>query len=260
MSNREDAPIDQTFTKYRTQGAYHWSFTYNEQLRRYNPRMHALYDVPLRLLRRHQGINKDKIGLEIGCGDGVLLYKVTQASGRIVGVDVTYDGLLLAQQQIESRTKRSPQLVNASCYHLPFPGQSFDYVVSVEVIEHLTEPDRYLSEIHRVLRLQGVIVLTTPHRTVDGQVQDPFHVHEYTGPELAASLRKHFPQVSVWGMCPAVLDRLYFRATGIAALDKVMRSVFKMVAKWGANPYLHLTTPAPKPGWANLVALCVTEG
>ena len=166
--------LEKTFTKYQTQGAYHWSCTYNERLRRYSPRSHALYDIPLRLLRQFHGFGDKKIGLDIGCGDGVTLYKVMLAGGRVIGVDLEYSGLALARKQIENRMKQTPELVNALCYHLPFPDQSFDYVLSVEVIEHLAKPDQFLSEIIRVLRPGGMVALTTPHRRENGILLDLF--------------------------------------------------------------------------------------
>ncbi|HKZ42949.1 MAG TPA: class I SAM-dependent methyltransferase, partial [Candidatus Hodarchaeales archaeon] len=255
--------FEKTFTKYQTQGAYHWSRTYNECLQRYSPRMHALYDVPFRLLRQYHGLGDQKIGLDIGCGDGVTLYKAMLAGGRIIGVDIEYSGLALARKQIENRMKQTPKLVNSSCYHLPFPDQSFDYVLSVEVIEHLAKPDQFLSEIRRVLRPGGIIVLTTPqrvslYRTERGIPQDPFHIHEYTGPELVTLLSEYFPEVSVWGMFPAPLDRLYFHATHIGILDKLVRGVFKLVAKWLFNPYALAITRSPNSRWSNLVAVCAT--
>ena len=46
---------------------------------------------------------------------------------------------------------------------IPFPSNSFDYVVCTEVIEHLWNPDNLLSEINRVLKTSGVLVLSTPN-------------------------------------------------------------------------------------------------
>jgi SAM-dependent methyltransferase len=248
------SPIEDQFTKYSERGAYHWSFTYNERLRRYDPRNHARYDLPLRLIRQFKGFDSEKLGLDIGCGDGVLLYKAMAAGGKVIGLDLSFGGLVQGKTEIEARLDQPPTLVNASCYDLPFPDNSFDYVLSVEVIEHLSEPDIYLQEINRVLRRGGVVALTTPHRTRSGVVQDPFHVREYTGPELTETLASHFSKVFVWGMYPASLDRLYYNATSVGVIDKLVRGAFKFCAKCLFNPYTFFTTDSPDYRWANLVA------
>src|SRR5262245_26550084 len=91
--------------KYEEAGAYHWSFTYNRRLIRYDPRNHARYDVPLRLIGRRLRM-RGSHGLEVGCGDGVLLYKAMLAGGSIVGLDASQSGLRLAQDEIQPRLGR----------------------------------------------------------------------------------------------------------------------------------------------------------
>lgn len=250
---------DKEFTRYAEREAYHWSLTYNKSFRRYSPRSHAFYDVPLRLLNRHRASNRCILGLDVGCGDGVMLYKASLAGKRTVGVDYSFDGLALARKQLEERGIARPNVVHASCYRLPFADNTFDYVSSVEVIEHLSEPEQYLREIRRVLRQGGAAVITTPHRSADGVLHDPFHVREYTGAELHSLLSEYFGRVTIWGMNSAALDRLYFRATGVKTLDKLVRGGFKVFAKWVVNPYLYNLTSSPDYGWGNLVALCSND-
>ncbi len=243
--------------KYTEQGAYHWSFTYNQQLRRYDPRNHARYDVPLRLLRRHGAFDGAKLGLEIGCGDGVLMYKTLRAGGRIIGLDLSRPGLGLAREEIGKRLGEKPALIHGSSYDLPIGSGAIDWALSVEVIEHLSDVSRYLGEIRRALKPGGLFALTTPHRTPSGVPQDPYHVREYDGAELAACLGEHFAKVSVWGMYPRVLDRMYFNALGVKPVDRVVRGAFKVLSKWVVNPYAQVLTTSPHFGWANLAALCV---
>lgn len=52
---------------------------------------------------------------------------------------------------------------------LPFDDTAFDYVFCIEVLEHVPEPFRTLSEIHRVLRPGGVLILSVPN---------PYHFKE----------------------------------------------------------------------------------
>ena len=92
--------------------------------------------------------------LDVGCGRGVS-YRYAK---RIVGVDIHLPSLKKARKICED-------VVHADARHpLPFKGGSFDTVVAVEVIEHLTKPDghKLLSEMERVSRHK--IILSTPNR------------------------------------------------------------------------------------------------
>jgi len=51
----------------------------------------------------------------------------------------------------------------ADAHHLPFRPESFSKVMMYEVIEHLENPKQALSEIHRVLKKEGILELTTPN-------------------------------------------------------------------------------------------------
>jgi SAM-dependent methyltransferase len=240
--------------KYVTDGAYHFATTYNPRLRRFDPRADARYEVPLALLRAHGALAPGKRGLDVGCGDGVMLYKILRAGGQVLGVDLSLAGLRIARAEIERRSGKPPALTRASATVLPFASGSVDFVTSIEVIEHLADAGGHLAEIRRVLRPGGVLVVTTPHRLASGELQDPYHVVEYDAASLAELLGRHFPSAEVRGMYPAFLDRIYYRASGLAPLDKVVRGGFKVISRWVVNPYVHMLKARPRTGWKNLVA------
>jgi len=68
--------------------------------------------------------------------------------------------------------------IKASAYYLPFRRDSFSYVISSDVIEHLREPTRMLAEIKMVFNGEGKIVITTPLRFIEEPL-DKMHVHEF---------------------------------------------------------------------------------
>jgi ubiquinone/menaquinone biosynthesis C-methylase UbiE len=212
--------------------------------------------VPLALLRAHAALGAGKRGLDVGCGDGVMMYKILRVGGTVLGVDLSLAGLRIARAEIERRKGEIPALARASTSALPLADRSVDFVTSIEVIEHLTDVDSHLAEVRRVLTPGGLLVVTTPHRLPSGALQDPFHVVEYDHAGLTAVLRRHFASVEVRGMYPPLLDRLYYHATGWAPLDKAARGGFKVVSRFIVNPYVHALKAQPHSDWRNLVASC----
>lgn len=88
---------------------------------------------------------------------------------------------------------------------LPFRTDSFDVATSFEVLEHLREQTRYLDEVGRVLRPDGVLLLSTPngaverlHNRVTGTF-NPYHIALRSTGELTALLRRHFKEVQIFG-------------------------------------------------------------
>jgi SAM-dependent methyltransferase len=231
--------MNNKFTKYEKKGAYHWSSLYDEGWMRSSPRLHARYDIPIWLLSQRMSLPKSR-GIDVGCGDGVLLYKVRRKGGVILGLDHSDEGLTLAREQLDRRNVFSGNLIKGSCYQIPLDSESVDYVTAIELIEHLDDVDAFLNETKRILRPGGWFVCTTPNREkgqAPDEVRDPFHVHEYIPRELQSALNKQFSEVEILGAYPEYLDRLYVRNRGSGILDKATRVFFRAVAFGISNPY-----------------------
>lgn len=134
--------------------------------------------------------------LDIACGTGYGLEILAAAARAVVGVDADWDAARTAASQ-------SRGVILGDGVRLPFPDAAFDAVTSFETLEHVEERDRFLSELHRVLKPDGVCVLSTPNanytQPVDGRPRNPFHVHEYTPDELARALDECFSGVELLG-------------------------------------------------------------
>jgi ubiquinone/menaquinone biosynthesis C-methylase UbiE len=96
------------------------------------------------------------------------------------------------------------EVADVTC--LPTPDCSYDLFVSFETIEHVRDDLALLREVKRVLKPDGTFLCSTPNRTVTnpgipitGRPYNPFHVREYTQPELEAVLRQVFPSVTFLG-------------------------------------------------------------
>ena len=76
-----------------------------------------------------------------------------------------------------------------------------DGIVCFEVIEHLVEQKSLLEESHRILKADGLLVISTPNRTFYTEERNdlnPFHSHEFNGEEFVSCLRSYFGKVEAY--------------------------------------------------------------
>jgi ubiquinone/menaquinone biosynthesis C-methylase UbiE len=131
--------------------------------------------------------------LDLGCGTGAFTAALAEAGARPVGVEVAETALHRAQADHPELEFRLAPIDGP----LPLEDCSFDLVWASEVIEHVADTARWLSEIRRVLAPKGRLLLTTPHharlaialRGVEPYA-DPLgdHLHLYTRRSLASLL------------------------------------------------------------------------
>ncbi len=102
-------------------------------------------------------VPEDKVVVDVGGGSGVLA-KLLGDTNAVVSSDISLKCVKNARK-LDARTRG---VVN-DAMNLPYSDASADVVACVELIEHLTDPDKCLSEIQRILKPGGILVLTTPN-------------------------------------------------------------------------------------------------
>ena len=102
---------------------------------------------------------KGKKFLEVGCGLGYFSNKASKIGANVTGIDI-------GPNLVEINKKKTPKGVFkvASASDLPFKDETFDVVLSTEVIEHVNNQKSALKEMCRVLKKNGILVITTPNR------------------------------------------------------------------------------------------------
>lgn len=95
--------------------------------------------------------------LDVGCGDGTFSHYIKNKFRRLYGAEIAKEAAHIAQKQGVFTTITD---LNSS---LSYKVNTFDAVTCLDVIEHLPDPRLLLAEIHRVLRPDGKLVLTTPN-------------------------------------------------------------------------------------------------
>src|SRR4051794_31924358 len=105
---------------------------------------------------------RDRVGrlLEMGYGSGVFMPELAQRCEELHGIDIhPHAGeveLRLAEHGVAAK------LARGSAENLPYDDATFDVVVAVSSLEFVTDINAATSEIHRVLRTTGCLVLVTP--------------------------------------------------------------------------------------------------
>lgn len=98
--------------------------------------------------------------LDIGCGNGSLSNFIAQQGHEVVGVEESESGVNIAQQSYPDC-----KFIAASIYDFPYDQleNSFDIIISTEVIEHLPYPRELAKVAKRCLKNDGTLILTTPY-------------------------------------------------------------------------------------------------
>jgi SAM-dependent methyltransferase len=142
--------------------------------------------------------------LDFGCGTGYGTAGLAEVAADITGVDIAPEAVEHARARYQGDTLRFETIGSIETTDLPFEDDTFDVVVSFQVIEHVDAVDRYLSEIRRVLRPGGTFLCVTPDRTLrlfpGQQPWNEFHVTEYAPAELGTLLSSTFADVELFGM------------------------------------------------------------
>jgi SAM-dependent methyltransferase len=130
--------------------------------------------------------------LEIGCGEGYgveLLYKnaenltlIDKSPYTAALINDKYPNTTIIQEKIPPLTQLA--------------SNSFDVVVSFQVIEHIKDAALYLEEIHRVLKPNGKAYISTPNalKTI---ARNPWHYKEYTFEDLSELFKKTFSEFTI---------------------------------------------------------------
>lgn len=102
-----------------------------------------------------------QLGLDLGCGPGINLPKLSAFSQRLVACDLSVDMLLQAQQLIHSQQLYQVETRCADAESLPFATASMDWVFSNLMIQWCNPVSHAIAEIYRVLKPGGVAVVST---------------------------------------------------------------------------------------------------
>ena len=146
-------------------------------------------------------ISRNSFVLEVGTGEGYGTKLLSEHFEKIVGLDVDEQTIVRARKKYGSG---NCVFTLYDGIRIPFEDNMFDAVISFQVIEHIQDEKNYVSEIYRILKTNGIFILTTPNRNLrlkPGQRPwNRFHVREYDPNELELVLKSKFSDVKIFGV------------------------------------------------------------
>ena len=151
-------------------------FKWNEEMvQRYDPEVYHLGSHPLIRWIERRRVNtiiqllepktEDKI-LEVGCGAGNIIEKIPL--GELFGIDLSTYILKKAKKRLGKKAK----IIQCSGDKLPFVDHYFDKVYCSEVLEHVPEPRAFLMEMTRVIKKEGMIIISVPNEILINKIKD----------------------------------------------------------------------------------------
>lgn len=184
-------------------------------------------------------LDKNDLVLDIGCNNGQQTLKAAKVVKKIIGIDV--DEKLLEIAKREAKRKRISNvtfLVVSAETKLKFRENSFDKVLFFDVLEHIENQNLALSEIWRVLKKDGLLLLSVPNKNTSWKrlqrsvglsyFSDPDHKREYSKAEITKLLENH--KFTILKMSPVVFDTPFAPIFDLVGGFSI--SVYKKLAAW----------------------------
>lgn len=144
--------------------------------------------------------NNDTV-LDLASGTGYGSYQLSRrVNGNVIGGDISASAIEGCSKKWTSQENLNFQVMDGTA--LPFADGFFNKVVSFETIEHTTKYHEMLNEFARVLKEDGIALISTPNILINspgGVVINKFHTQEFTYEELREILGQHFKNVKLYG-------------------------------------------------------------
>ena len=184
--------------------------------------------------------------LEEGCGLGHLVGQL-EPDFKTFGMDINHWALRQA-----AAAAAQTNLVCSLAGELPYPNLSFNAIISKHVVEHLPDPKKAVSEIGRILKPGGTLILATPNlssllKPLKGErwigYQDPTHISLHTpeewkemielaGMKIIKVFADGFWDVPYLRGIPAGIQKLFFGSLG--GFQAITGWVF-LPPRWGES-------------------------
>lgn len=169
------------FDKYKKKGAYHW-----QEIEK-NVEYRSLIQVVEKYLKPTHEV------LDIGCGDGAYLGFISGKIKSGEGVDADKTAAQLASEMFRKKSINNCTAQNLTIKearaHFMQNSKKFDIIWSMDVIEHLPDPNELIDTMLDLLKENGSALIGTP-LFITEELKSPYHVKEFSRSEISGMLTK----------------------------------------------------------------------
>lgn len=130
--------------------------------------LHKMNPVRLKFIKdiinKVYGTSVDKLSvLDIGCGGGLVSLPLSKLGAQVLGIDMSEKNVKIARAKAHSENLEAQFRVSAV---EDLGKEKFDLILALEVIEHVEDVELFLSNISRICKSNGLVVLSSINRTV----------------------------------------------------------------------------------------------
>jgi 2-polyprenyl-6-hydroxyphenyl methylase/3-demethylubiquinone-9 3-methyltransferase len=106
--------------------------------------------------------------LDVGCGGGILCEPLARLGATVTGIDASLQAIQVAQQHAQQMG------LDISYHHATvesMPGENFDVICALEIIEHVDQPQEFIKACSRLLSPHGLFFISTLNKTIKSYLQ-----------------------------------------------------------------------------------------
>jgi 2-polyprenyl-3-methyl-5-hydroxy-6-metoxy-1,4-benzoquinol methylase len=180
-----------------------------------------------KIVKKNRSMNaRSKIKvLDAGCGNGSLSFRLAKEGMNITGIDITKDNIDFSNNVKNKLKIDNINFKKMSITNIKLPKNSFDIIISSEVLEHIEDDNKAVKELNKVLKKGGECIISVPYNPKLWSLEDKWvgHKRRYTYRKLRKLLVKNGFKVNNIKCMGFPLLRIYFALFRFFILKKKVK-------------------------------------
>lgn len=190
---------------------------------------------------------KEKKVLDIACGEGYGAALLSTAATQVTGVDINEPAI---KNAAEKYRKKNLTFLQGDVRQIPLDDASIDVITSFETLEHVAEHEKVLKELRRVLKPEGILLISTPEKKFHSDLntqKSSFHVKELYENEFRQLMASTFSHVQYIHQCS------FFTSVMVPASEQTSALLFfdgdyrQLNCSKGVDPFFVIAIASDQP-------------